>query len=113
MSDQLEAIFTTLANLIGFSGIVLLIVWVFRLPSADRAAGIGFAAWALWWLWCITLALYVGTEYWLATESPHNPPTWLEATNGILENLQSEVVQIWIAALVFKHLRWPDSPESK
>lgn len=112
-TELLEGIVTTLGNLVGFSGIVLLVVWMFRLPPNDRVAGIGKAAWALWWLWAITLAGYVGTEYWLATEPPHNPPTWLEATNGILENLQSEVVQIWIAALIFKYLRWPGSPESK
>jgi hypothetical protein len=61
----------------------------------------------------LTLALYVESEYWLAQKSPHNPPTWLEATNGVLENIQSEVIQIWLAALVFKYLRWPGSPESE
>jgi hypothetical protein len=108
-----EAVLTTLGNLIGFTGIVLLTVWVLRRPPGDRTAGIGRAAWALWWLWALTLSLYVASEFWLAEEPPHNPPTWLDATNGILENLQSEVIQIWIAALVFKYLRWPGSPESK
>lgn len=112
-SQTLEAVLTTLGNLLGFTGIVFLIVWMFRLTPEARSGKLAQAAWALWFMWCITLALYVASEYWLAERSPHNPPTWLEATNGILENLQSEVVQIWIAALVFKHLRWPGSPESK
>lgn len=112
-AQTVEAILTSLGNLLGFSGIVVLVVWTLRKPPGDRIAGIGRAAWALWWLWALTLSLYVASEYWLAEEPPHNPPTWLEATNGILENLQSEVVQIWVAALIFKYLRWPGSPESK
>lgn len=112
-NESLEAVLTILGNLIGFTGIVLLFVWIFRQPDRDRVAKIGQAAWALWWLWAVTLAFYVISEYMLAEKSPHNPPTWLESTNGILENLQSEVIQIWIAALIFKHLRWPGSPESK
>lgn len=108
-----EAIFTSLGNLVGFSGIVLLVVWMLRKPPGDLIAGIGRAAWALWWLWALTLSFYVASEYWLSEESAHNPPTWLEATNGILENLQSEIVQIWLAALIFKYLRWPGTPESK
>jgi len=114
MNDQtVEAILTTLSNLLGFSGIVILTVWVLHKKPGDRIVGIGQAAWALWWLWALTLSFYVASEYWLAQEPPHNPPTWLEATNGILENIQSEVVQIWVAALIFKYLRWPGSPESK
>lgn len=113
MSQIVEAILTTLGNLFGFTGIVFLTVWLLRKPPGDRLAGIGRAAWALWWLWALTLALYVESEYWLAQKSPHNPPTWLEATNGVLENIQSEVIQIWLAALVFKYLRWPGSPESE
>jgi len=112
-SETVEAVLTTLGNLVGFTGIMLLVVWMFRQAPGDRAAGIGHAAWALWWLWALTLSLYVASEYWLAQESAHNPPTWLDATNGILENIQSEVIQIWIAALIFKYLRWPGSPESK
>jgi hypothetical protein len=114
VSDHtLEAIATTLVNLLGFTGIVVLIIWVFRSAPDGRSGLVAKAAWALWWLWCVTLSLYVATEFMLAEKSPHNPPTWLEATNEILENLQSEVVQIWVAALVFKYLRWPGSPESK
>jgi hypothetical protein len=113
MSQTVEAVLTTLGNLFGFTGIVFLTVWLLRKPPGDRLAGIGRAAWALWWLWALTLALYVASEYLLAQKSPHNPPTWLEATNGVLENIQSEVIQIWLAALVFKYLRWPGSPESE
>lgn len=113
MSQTVEAVLTTLGNLFGFTGIVFLTVWLLRKPPGDRLAGIGRAAWALWWLWALTLALYVVSEYWLAQKSPHNPPTWLETTNGVLENIQSEVIQIWLAALVFKYLRWPGSPESE
>jgi hypothetical protein len=113
MSQTVEAVLTTLGNLFGFTGIVFLTVWLLRKPPGDRLAGIGRAAWALWWLWALTLALYVASEYWLAQKSPHNPPTWLEATNGVLENIQSEVIQIWLAAVVFKYLRWPGSPESE
>jgi hypothetical protein len=114
MSTQtIDAILTTLVNLLGFTGIVVLTVWVFSKSPRDRTAGIGHAAWALWWLWALTLSLYVASEFWLSEKPPHNPPPWLEATNGILENIQSEVVQIWVAALVFKYLRWPGSPESK
>jgi hypothetical protein len=112
-THTLEAVVTTLGNLIGITGIVLLFVWAFRQPPGARVAGLGKAAWALWMMWGVTLALYVGSEYWLSEESAHNPPTWLSATNGILENIQSEVVQIWIASLVFKYLPWPGSPESK
>ncbi len=108
-----EGIVTTIVNLFGFTGIVVLIVWLFRLTPTERVGIAARAAWALWWLWCVTLSIYVGTEFMLSEESPHNPPTAIEATNEIFENLQSEVVQVWVAALVFKYLRWPGSPESK
>lgn len=73
----------------------------------------GDAALALFVFFALVMVWYVITEYWLGTKPPHDPPAWLESSNGVAENIQSEIFQVWLAAMYFKHLRWPGSPESK
>lgn len=43
----------------------------------------------------------------------HDQHNWLRFMNAAIENLQSEVWQVWLATLVFKHLIHVGSPESK
>jgi hypothetical protein len=113
MGTILEALLTIIANLGGYALAVLVVVHSIRRSGSGR--GLPDAATALFVLWVLTLSFYVATEFYMDDRwsNPHNVPPWAESTNGIAENIQSEVVQIWIAALVFKYLRWPGSPESK
>ena len=43
----------------------------------------------------------------------HEHHSGLRFANAALENLQSEVWQVWLATMVFKHLIHVGSPESK
>jgi len=114
MPLALEAALTVVGNIGGYAlAALVVIVVVRRSGSRDWIAGFPKAASALFVLWCITLAWYVVTEYWLGDYTVNRHPDWLESSNGIAENIQSEVFQVWLAALVFKYLRWPGSPESE
>jgi predicted acyltransferase len=114
MNNVIEVLLTAAANIVGYALAAVIVVGSAR--RARRKAvqwGFGDAALALFVFFSLVMVWYVVTEYWLGTKSPHDPPGWLEATNGAAENIQSEIFQVWLAALVFKHLRWPGSPESK
>lgn len=115
MSDELQFFLTVVGNVGGYALAFLVITYGMR-RSGNRNYAVGFpaAATALFVLWVASLTWYVGTEL-LAQDYRHieNVPLWLQASNGIAENIQSEIIQVWLAALVFKHLRWPGSPESQ
>lgn len=115
MSDVLQAVLTAAANVAGYGLAFWVVVHAVRRSGQSWAVGFPAAATALFFLWVITLAFYVGTEFYMDAhwQNPHNVPPTVEATNGIAENIQSEVIQIWLAALCFKYLRWPGSPESQ
>lgn len=113
MSNTLEAALVAAANFAGYLTLFALIVYALRaldrrkvgpFPSAGLALVIGFGC---------AMAWYVATVYWLDSYPHADQPPWLEATSGVAENIQSEVIQVWIAALLFAHLLWPGSPESK
>jgi hypothetical protein len=71
------------------------------------------AAIVLLGLWVLLLAAHGMLEYTVSTE-PHATPPWaLEWARAAVENLQSEVWQVALAAWVFKHFFWKGSPESK
>jgi hypothetical protein len=63
--------------------------------------------------WLILLAAHYGTVYWVDSYEPHQAPSYVEWFEGVMENLQSEIWQIWLAAIIFKHFRWIGTPESK
>jgi hypothetical protein len=114
MSVVLQAVLTWVSNVGGYALAILVVIhsarrsregkWVVFFPAA---------AFALFVLWMITMAWYVASIFWVDTYPEHSVPPWLEASSGIAENIQSEVIQVWLAALLFKYLRWPGSPESK
>jgi hypothetical protein len=84
-----------------------------------RNKDLKFTLWAfsaaifLFGLWVILLVGHYGFTYWVDTYPPHHAPTTVEWMEAVLENLQSEVWQVWLAALVFKWFRWYGTPESK
>lgn len=112
LNNTAEAVVTALANIVGYAAAVLIVVHFVRRAGGSFVVGFPQAAFALFVLWCAALGFYVGTEYWIASEG-ERAPAWMESTNGIAENVQSEILQIWIAAFLFSKLRWPGSPESK
>jgi|SRR3954452_22593718 hypothetical protein len=115
MSDKLQALLTIVGNIGGYAlAFVVVTYGMRRSGKRSYAAGFPAAATALFFLWVATLTWYVWTEL-LQQGYRHmeNIPLWLQSSNGIAENIQSEVIQVWLAALIFKHLNWPGSPESK
>jgi hypothetical protein len=110
-----ESVLTFLGNLGGYALAFLVVVHATRRQGEGYVKGFPAAATALFILWSLTMAAYVGTEYLIERSYQHEDsvPLWLDSSNGISENIQSEVIQIWIAALIFKYLRWPGSPESQ
>lgn len=113
MSQPLQVAVTSLANIGGYTTLFVVIVALVAALDRRSVGRIPAAALALFGAWIITTCWYVATEYWVGSYTVNTTPEWLEATNGIAENIQSEVIQIWIAALVFAHLLWPGSPDSK
>jgi hypothetical protein len=102
MSDKLQALLTIVGNIGGYAlAFVVVTYGMRRSGKRSYAAGFPAAATALFFLWVATLTWYVWTEL------------LQQSSNGIAENIQSEVIQVWLAALIFKHLNWPGSPESK
>jgi hypothetical protein len=121
MKEVFEALLTALANIGGYALAALVVVHYLR-RHGSFVAGFPAAATALFVLWALIVFWYIGTEYWLdqypqtierGARAFSQPPTWLDASNGIAENQQSEVFQVWLAALVFKYLKWPGTPESQ
>lgn len=112
MSNVIEVLLTSAGNVFGYVLASLAVVYSLRRKRTQKWS-FGDASVALFVLFAFTMVWYVATEYWLGTKPPHDPPAWLESTNGVAENIQSEIFQVWLASLVFKHLRWPGSPESK
>jgi hypothetical protein len=121
MSELLEAILTTVGIFGGYilAAIVVLVVTPKqeRLPERLASAAIALTA-----LFLICTAVFVASEYWLDSWPEYaiegqlvqsERPTWLDAVNAAAENMLSEVFQIWLAAMYFKHRRWPGSPEDK
>lgn len=111
-----EILLTTAANVGGYALAFMVIVHGARKAREAGALSewhLGDAALALFSLWVMAMFWYVVTVYWLDSYPVHSQPPWLEATSGAAENIQSEIIQVWLAALVFKWTRWPGSPESK
>lgn len=113
MDLHLEAFLTVLANIGGYAFACVVIVHAVRMAEGNFVVGFPKAATALFVLWVMVLAWYVGSMYWLGTYPHAEPPDWLESSSGIAENNQSEILQVWLASLIFKYLPWPGSPESK
>lgn len=115
MSDLVQALLTIVGNVAGYTLAFLIVIHVVRASGGSWTVGFPAAATALFILWVLCLSFYIGTEFYMDAEwkNPHNIPPWAESTNGAAENIQSEVIQVWLAALVFKYLRWPGSPESE
>lgn len=112
MSDVLQAILTSAGNILGYASAVFVMVVIFR-GRNPTVSQIGTAFWALFLLWAIVLSWSVASGFWLNTFPEHSPPDWLDASNNIAWNMQSEVWQVWLATLFFKWLRAPGSPDSK
>lgn len=114
MDEIVQALLTFLANVGGYGVAVIALLYVFR-GGNPTVARIGTALWALFALWAICVGWYIGTEFWIDAnyQTEDAVPPWLDSSNGIAENNQSEVWQVWLATLIFKHLRAPGSPESK
>lgn len=109
-----ESILTILGNIGGYALAVLVVVHFLRkTPGEDFVTVFPKAAAALFVLWVSVTTWYVASEAWVSSFPAHRAPDWLESSNGISENNQSEIFQIWLAAVVFKWLKWPGSPESK
>jgi hypothetical protein len=111
---SLDAVLLAAANVVGYLALFVLSVYLLRLMQRDgrvgpfKAAALGlvidYAVVTLWY----ALTMYALDSY------PHGQePVWLDASSGIAENIQSEVIQVWLASLFFANLRWPGSPESK
>lgn len=113
MDPTLEALLTALGNAAGYAGAVLLVVHSVRKAEGRFVVGFPKAAAALFALWALVLGWAVASGYWLNTYPHAEPPDWLDASNNIAWNMQSEVWQVWLASLVFKYLAWAGSPESK
>lgn len=114
MDEVLQALLTWAANVAGYALAFLVVVHAARRSRGGSwVAAFPAAAFALFVLWTVTLGWYVGSMYWVDSYPEHSVPPWLEASSGVAENIQSEVIQVWLAALVFKYLRWQGSPESK
>lgn len=72
------------------------------------------AAFILIGLWLLLLGGHGYFEYLTDAHLSHEHEHWgLEWVRSALENLQSEVWQVALAAWVFKHFYWKGSPESK
>jgi hypothetical protein len=113
MTPVIEAILTFLANVGGYALAAFVVIHFIR-KAGSGWRGLPDAAVALFLLWMLTMAVYVGLEFWVDTYgSVNRVPPWLDASDGIAENIQSEVFQVWLASMVFKWLKWPGSPESK
>lgn len=113
MSDVLEAALVSAGNFLGYLALFVVTVWVVTLAQRRGWTLARGAAVALVLDFALVLFWYVATMYWLDSYPHQNQPPWLESTSGIAENIQSEIIQIWIAALVFKHLLWRGTPESQ
>lgn len=65
-------------------------------------------------LWLALLGLHGWLEYVVDAHFSHAHQHWgWEWARAAVENLQSEVWQVALAAWVFKHFLWQGSPESK
>jgi hypothetical protein len=112
MSTIVQAILTTIGNYAGYAVASLLLIAIFRTRN-PTVAQIGTALWVLGILWFMVVGWFVASEFWIDTFPPHQAPTWLEASNSVAENNQSEVFQVWLATMLYKYCRAPGSPESK
>jgi hypothetical protein len=108
-----EVLLTSVLNVVGYTAVFLTTVWLLAEFERHQIGPVPAAALALFSIWVLITVWYVATVYWLDGYSQHGQPPWLVATSGMAENIQSEVIQVWAAALVFKHLLWPGSPESQ
>lgn len=114
MSTLIEALLTIIANVGGYALAAIVVVHSARRARARAERwGFGDAGLALFVLWVLTMIWYVATVFWSDSYPEHSIPPWLESSEGAAENIQSEVFQVWLASLVFKHARWPGSPESQ
>lgn len=115
MSDVAQALLSAIGNIAGYAAAALVVIHGIRKNNRNFVGGFPAAATALFFLWAAVLCWYVGTEFIIEQNYRHedNVPLWLDSSNGIAENNQSEIFQVWLAALVFKYLRWPGSPESE
>lgn len=115
MNAATQALLTASANIAGYAAAALVVIHGIRKNDNKVAIGFPAAATALFFLWAAVLCWYVGTECLIDINYAHEDsvPVWLDSSNGIAENNQSEIFQVWLAALVFKWLRWPGTPESK
>ncbi len=64
-------------------------------------------------LWLALLGLHGWLEFVTRLYSQDQVPWGIEWARAAVENLQSEVWQVALAAWVFKHFLWRGSPESK
>jgi hypothetical protein len=112
-SPTAEAALTALANFAGYLALFAVIIYALRALNRRKVGRVPAAALALVVAFGCVMAWYVGTVFWLDTYPVHDQPPWLEATSGVAENVESEIIQVWLAALLFAHLLWPGSPESK
>lgn len=121
IDNEGEAVLTCLGLIGGYmlAAVVVLVITPKQEKLSDRLAS---AALALTLLFALTVVAFVWTEYRLDEypefiiehgEATSGSPTWLRAWNGAAENMLSEVFQVWMAALYFKHRPWPGSPESE
>jgi hypothetical protein len=115
MPETFQILLTILGNVAGYALAFLVVVFAIRSHGGSWVAGFPAAASALFILWFLTMSWYVGTMFYIDDHwsSMDSVPPWAESTSGAAENIQSEVIQVWLAALVFKYLRWPGSPESE
>ncbi len=118
---MIEALVTIVALVAGYLAATIVVLAATpkqeNLPNRLAAAAI-----ALFLLFVVSMASFVGSEYVMdqypefviqATEATSGSPLWVRAWNKVAENMVSEVFQVLMAALYFKHRRWPGSPESK
>jgi hypothetical protein len=124
MSLALEAIVTGLSLFGGYllAAVVVLLVTPKQERLPERIAS---AAIALTILFALCVVSFIASEVVQDQfpqsqikevvpgffESESGIPLWVDSWNKIAENMVSEVWQIWLAALYFKHRRWPGSPE--
>ena len=114
MSNLLEAALTIVGLVGGYMLAAVVVVAVTpkqeRLPDRLAAAAIELTL-----LFILCVAAFVATEYWIDAKFDRDEDVWgwLSAWHAAAENMLSEVWQIWVAALYFKHRPWPGSPESE